>query len=93
MKDNQVRELDKAIFTLLYTQFDCPEVTQNGLEDDFTTYIIYALIEKEGDTCPFKNYSCEKLCKNYTESCLTVDLRANCSREMEAVWREFINIQ
>lgn len=96
MKNNEVSELNRAIFTLLYDQHDCPDVTPDDHDDTFVDYIIYALIEKNELTCPFKNYSCEKYCKAHTNKCLDRDfgynLEIDCGREQEDVWREFINI-
>ena len=93
MKNTEVRELDKALFVLLYDQFDCSDITPHELEDSFVDYIIYGLIEKNNKICPFKNYSCEKHCKSYAEACITTSLDADCNQELEDIWREFISIQ
>ena len=42
MNDN----IRKALFVLLYDQFDNPDVTPDDSESDLTKYIIGALIEK-----------------------------------------------
>lgn len=90
IKNNEVSELNKAIFTLLYDQFDCPDITPDNLDETFVDYIVYALIQKNKSTCPFKDYSAECVCSESKESCYG-GLVIDCNREREDVWREFIN--
>ena len=94
VKNNGVSELNKAIFTLLYDQYDCPDVTPDDYDDTFVDYIINILAGENGSVCPFKNYSMEKLCEHSTINCLNCHgkyLDIDCGTENEDVWRKFIN--
>lgn len=88
---NEISDLNKALAVLLYDQYDCPDVDCEACEETFVEYIIYALIEKNEDICPFKNYSSECICKTNTEKCKE-GLKIDCGREVEGVWKEFIKI-
>ena len=54
-------------------------------------YIISALIEKNENICPFKNYMAEPYCKRSIEKCET-GLMIDCGEEPEFAWKEFIRI-
>ena len=83
--------LQKALAVLLYDQFDCPDV-EAGFDDDIMVdYIISALIEKNENICPFKNYMAEPYCKRSIEKCGT-GLMIDCGEEPEFVWKEFIGV-
>ena len=83
--------LQKALAVLLYDQFDCPDV-EAGFDDDIMVdYIISALIEKNENICPFKNYMAEPYCKRSIEKCET-GLMIDCGEEPEFAWKEFIRI-
>lgn len=88
---NKISNLNKALAVLLYDQYDCPDVDCETDEEIFVEYIIHALIEKNEDICPFKNYSSECICKTSTEKC-NEGLKIDCGREAEGVWKEFIRI-
>lgn len=90
-KNNKVSELNKAIFTLLYDQYDCPDMRITDSDETFVEYIAYALSKKNGYTCPFKNYDCQHICNEHTTNCDGDELTIDCGREREGVWREFIN--
>ena len=83
--------LQKALAALLYDQFDCPDV-EAGFDDDIMVdYIISALIEKNENICPFKNYMSEPFCEAYKRECEN-GLMIDCGAEPEYVWKEFIRI-
>lgn len=83
--------LQKALAALLYDQFDCPDV-EAGFDDDIMVdCIISALIEKNEDICPFKNYAAEPYCSRSIEKCET-GLMIDCGADAELAWKEFIRI-
>ena len=87
---NKEHDLNQALAVLLYDQYDCPDAFENlGNEKILIEYIIYALIEKNGKTCPFKNYSCLGSCEEANESC-EIGLEIDCDRELEDIWEDFI---
>ena len=92
MKYEDVPNLNKALAVLLYDQYDCPDVEAGEHDDTFVEYIIYALIEKNGNVCPYKNYSSEHSCKCYKESC-EEGLYFDCERDPEDAWKDFIGIE
>lgn len=81
----------KAVFMLLHDQFDVPDLNLDDSDESFVDSIVYTLIEQNENLCPYKIYSCSSVCKNSTEC--TNELKLNCSKEAEDVWREFIEIQ
>lgn len=85
MSDN----LRKALFVLLYDQFDSPDIELDDSESDLIDYIISALIEKNENRCPFKCYDCIGKCTENMIGCVE-GLKLDCTREAEEVWREFI---
>ena len=92
MKFEEISNLSKALAVLLYDQFDCPDVEAGECDDTFVEYIIYALIEKNGNVCPYKNYSSEHSCKYYKESC-EEGLYFDCEREPYDAWKDIIGIK
>lgn len=89
MKSKEL-DLHQALAVFLYDQCDCPDVFESvGNEELLIEHIIYALIEKNGQICPFKNYSCLGSCEDSNESCEN-SLMIDCDRECENVWRDFI---
>ena len=89
MKSKEL-DLHQALAVFLYDQCDCPDVFESvGDEERLIGHIIYALIEKNGKICPFKNYSCLGSCKKADESC-EIGLEIDCDREFEDIWKGFI---
>ena len=86
---NKESNLAKALKIYLYDQYDCPDVHEHD-EESLVEDIIYALIEKNDNTCPFKNYDAMNYCK--LNACCEYDLNIDCFRECEDVWKEFIAI-
>lgn len=83
--------LQKALAVLLYDQYDCPDV-EAGFDDEIMVeYIIGALIEKNKNICPFKNYMAEPYCKHSTPECDN-GLIIDCGSDFEIVWKEFMRI-
>ena len=94
MKKSEITNsnLKKAIFVLLYDQFDIPDMEEDCSDSSYVDYIINALIEKNENRCPFKCYDCIGHCKINHIGCaegLTID----CSREHEDIWKDFIGIK
>lgn len=83
--------LKKAIFVLLYDQFDIPDMEENDSDFDYICYIISALIEKNQNRCSFKCYDCIGKCSSNHIGC-SEGLKFDCNREIEEVWIEFIKI-
>ncbi|MCC5439512.1 hypothetical protein AL714_07675 [Clostridium botulinum] len=94
MKKNEVKSsnLKKAIFVLLYDQFDTPDMGESFSDSSYVDYIINALIEKNKNRCPFKCYDCIGHCKNNTIGCVE-GLTADCTKEIEEIWKDFIGIE
>ena len=83
--------LQKSLAVLLYDQFNCPDIEVGESDETMVEYIISALIEKNENICPFKNYMSQTFCKAYKSECengLTID----CGADVELVWKEFIRI-
>jgi hypothetical protein len=91
MKTEKVSNLKKALFVLIYDQYDAPDLELDSSDDTYIDYTIGALIEANGDTCPFKNYDCIGHCKSNMIGCAD-GLKVDCKRELEDVWKEFIDI-
>ncbi|WP_253197599.1 hypothetical protein [Clostridium algidicarnis] len=83
--------LKKALYVLLYDQYDIPDMDIKSDEETYIEYIIDILIQKNDNICPFKNYSCGEICNKSTEKC-NRGLYIDCNREKEDVWKEFIKI-
>lgn len=83
--------LKKAIYVLLYDQFDIPDMDINCDEEAYIDYVIDALIQKNDNICPFKSYDCIGHCKVNHIGCAK-GLKFDCNREIEEAWREFIKI-
>ena len=91
MKTEKVSNLKKALFVLLFDQYNCPDLELYSSDDIYIDYIIGALIETNGDICPFKNYSCIGNCKSNVIEC-AYGLKMDCKRKLEDAWKEFIEI-
>lgn len=93
MKENELKEsnLKKAIYVLLYDQFDIPDMDINCDEEAYVDYVIDVLIQKNDNICPFKNYDCIGHCKVNHIGCVE-GLNIDCNRDKEEVWKEFIKI-
>ncbi|UYO61837.1 hypothetical protein LNN31_13740 [Acetobacterium wieringae] len=87
----ETSNLQKALAVLLYDQFDCPDVEAGQDDETMIQYIIYALIEKNENICPFKNYLSVPFCKTYKSGC-EKGLMIDCGADAELVWKEFIRI-
>ena len=84
------KELKKALFTLLYDQYDIPDMQLDDSEEYYIDYIVNALIEKNENRCPFKCYDCIGKCTENMVGCAE-GLRFDCTREAEEVWRELVD--
>lgn len=84
--------LKKALYVLLYDQFDT-DIPEDCKSDElFIDHIVYALIDKNGNKCPFKNYDCIGHCKKNRIGCES-GLNIDCNREQEDIWKDFIGIE
>ena len=93
MEKENVSNLKKAIFVLLYDQYDLPDIELNDNDNAYVDYIIQALIEKNKVICPYKNYDFVENCKTCTENCNGNELSIDCGKDFEKVWEEFIGIE
>ncbi len=84
--------LKKALYVLLYDQYNIPDIDINCDEEDYINYIINVLIQKNGTTCPFKSYDCIGHCKVNHIGCVE-GLNIDCNREYEDIWQDFIGIE
>lgn len=91
MKKEKVSDIKKALFTLLFDQYDVVDMELDVEDDTYVDYILGALVEKNGERCPFKNYDCIGHCKTNMAGCAE-GLDVDCNRELEDVWREFIGV-
>ena len=85
----EISDLKKAIYVLLYDLIDTYNLALDDSDEDYIDRIITALIDKNENTCPYKNYSCVHHCKCKKPICED-GTELVCSRELEDVWREFI---
>ncbi len=92
MKKEKVSNLKKAIFILLYDQYDVPDIELDCDDSTYIDYIIGALIEKNERRCPFKSYDCIGHCKTNQIGCVD-GLIAECNRDREDIWKEFMQIE
>ena len=83
--------LQKALAVLMYDQFNCPDIEAGESDETMVEYIIGALIEKNENICPFKNYMDEPFCKDYKRECES-GLMIDCCADAKYVWKEFIRI-
>ena len=81
----------KALFVLLYDQFDSPCIKLRDSDETYINYIISVLIEKNKNRCPFKCYDCIGECNRNQLDCVE-GIELCCDREIEEVWRDFIDI-
>jgi len=86
------KNLKKAIFTLLYEQFDIPDMQEDDSDSSYVDNIIYALIEKNENRCPFKCYDCIGECKYNMTRCAD-GMKFDCDKEIEEIWKNFIGIE
>ncbi|AHM56390.1 hypothetical protein EAL2_c10920 [Peptoclostridium acidaminophilum DSM 3953] len=87
----EVSDLKKALFVLLHDQYDMPDIEIDSDDEDYIDCIISALVEKNGDICPFKNYDCVGRCEANGVGCIC-GLNIDCDREPEDVWSNFFKI-
>ncbi|OPD28837.1 hypothetical protein AL713_17625 [Clostridium botulinum] len=94
MKKSEITNsnLKKAIFVLLYDQFDIPDMEEGCSDSSYVDYIINALTERNENICPFKYYDCIGNCKNNTIGC-EKGWVVNCTKEIEEIWKDFIGIE
>lgn len=91
MSKKEINKLYKALHVLFYDQSVSSDLEVSEDEDEYVDYAVDLLIARNGDICPFKNYSCEPMCNTNTEKCLS-GLKCDCDREITDVWKEFIGI-
>lgn len=84
--------LKKALYVLLYDQSDTGDLEVRDSDETYVDHIVSALIQKNGVTCPFKNYDCIGHCKENHMGCV-VGLTIDCNREHEDIWKDFIGIE
>lgn len=92
MKKENASNLKKAIFALLYDQYDVPDIELKDSDNTYIDYIIGVLIEKNESICPFKGYDCIGHCEVNSVGCVN-GLNADCDRNLESIWRDFIGIE
>lgn len=92
MKTENVSNLKKAIFALLYDQYDVPDIELRDSDNTYIDYILGALIEKNENICPYKNYDCIGHCDVNNIGCAD-GIKVDCNRELEEIWRDFIDIE
>lgn len=85
--------LKKALYVLLYDQFDSCDLEVDNSDETYIDYIVNALIEKNKVICPFKNYDCTQNCGLCTEKCSGDELSIDCGKEPDKTWRDFIGIE
>ena len=83
--------LNKALYVLLYDQFESVDMDLEMDDKCWVDYIVSALIEKNDDICPFKNYDCVKSCESSMEECKD-GLLVTCDIEKENIWKKFMLI-
>lgn len=83
--------LRKALYVLLYDQFESVDMELEMNDEYWVDYIVSALIEKNDIICPFKNYDCIKSCSSSTEKCKD-GLSVTCDIEKESIWKNFMLI-
>lgn len=88
-----VSNLKKAIFALLYDQYDIPDIELRDSDNTYVDYIVQALIEKNNIICPYKNYDCIENCESCTENCNGDELSIDCGKAIDEVWKGFIGIE
>lgn len=84
--------LNRALYILLCDQFESTvDMDLEMYDEQWVDYIVYALIEKNDDICPFKNYDCVKHCESKMEKC-NDGLLVTCDMEKESIWKKFMLI-
>ncbi len=89
MKNENISNLKKAVYVLLNDQYDVPDLDLRDSSNSYIDSIIGVLIEKNENICPYKNYGCIEGCNTKKSNCIAV-LNADCNRELEDIWRDFI---
>lgn len=88
----EVPDLNKAIATLLYDQYDCPDVFEDmDTEESLIDETILVLAYQNEDVCPFKKYDCIGRCDNNMIGCVD-GLYIGCDLSHQDIWRNFIFI-
>lgn len=84
--------LKKALYILLYDQFESAvDMDLEMYDEQWVDYIVSALIEKNDDICPYKNYDCIKNCESSEEKCKD-GLLITCDSEQDSIWKKFMLI-
>lgn len=84
-------DIKKALFALLYDQFDITDMDIEDSEENYIEYIVSALIKMNENRCPFKCYDSIGKCKINRIGCVE-GIKFDCNREIDEVWRDFIGI-
>lgn len=90
MSKKEINKLYKALHVLFYDQGVSSDLEVSEDEEEYIECTVGLLVARNGDICPFKNYSCECNCSKHKEKCLE-GLKCDCDRDIEDVWKEFIN--
>lgn len=89
----KANNLKKAVFALLYDQYNVPDIDLNDRDDSYVDYIVEALIDKNKNVCPYKNYNCIECCEINNINCYLQGLNIDCNNEIEKIWRKFIGVE
>lgn len=92
-KMDTANNLKKAIFALLYDQYNVPDLDLTDSDDSYVNYIVEILIEKNNTICPYKNYNCMEHCEANTVNCYLKSFNIDCTNNIEKIWRKFIGIE
>ncbi|WP_105614950.1 hypothetical protein [Vallitalea okinawensis] len=80
----------KAVHVLLFDLTDTGDLETDDSEEYFIDYIIQALLERNENTCPYKNYDAKRYCPN-SKNCGKDRWDIDCNQEKVKVWTDFIN--
>ena len=86
-----MNNLKKALYVLLYDQYDIPDMNIEFDDETYIGYIIDVLIQQNDNIWPFKNYNCEEICSKSIKECRNGYIIC-CNRKKEDIWKEFIKI-
>lgn len=78
-----------AVYGLLDSLTDTVDLEANDDEEYFIDAIVEVLIQRNGDTCPYKNYGSEVHCQN-RDNCGRDRFDIDCNKEKEEVWNDFL---
>lgn len=82
--------LKKALFVLLYDRFNSTTDMEIDMDDEeWVDYIVGALIEANGNICPYKNYDCIERCDCKTCECEN-GINITCDNNEEMIWKKFM---